>query len=350
MRPYVSFCISAYNRRDMVKELTAHLLSVSREDMELVVVDDCSVDGTADVLSQIEDKRLHVYCEKKREGGARRWYDALERGNGVWLFQVLDRDWINVDLIDRLIDTLHELEQLNVGFAVGGERISDEKDWQVFSEGLETVNEFGFRHSHPTGQIFRREKWKMIEDREKYFTEEKYGIYPHGYIYAIMGNSLKGAYLQFDICDRAHYHQRVARTVSTVYNTRKDKTEWFWPESRFRLLKLACENIGLVRDSSLHACIILEKYVTFFFCVTREWHTNCHNEMLKTRYNRPEMVTNYIELLTNGFDYIALFREYLEEQGFWWADDGFYKALCDVDCQLTAWLLKWTDEVRITER
>lgn len=334
----------------MAAELTAHLLSVPREDIELIVVDDCSTDGTMDILNQIEDKRLRVYCEEKRVGGAQCWYDALEKGSGFWLFQVLDRDWINVDLIDKLVDTLHELEQLNVGFAVGGEQISDEKDYQIFSEGLETINEFGFRHSHPTGQIFRRDKWKMVENREKYFAEEKYGIYPHGYIYAIMGNSLKGAYLHFDICDRAHYYQRVVRTVSAVYGSRKDKTEWFWPQSRFKLLKLACENIDLVCDMSLHANIILEKYITFFFCVTREWYANCHNEILKMRYGRPEMSTNYIELLTNGFDYITLFREYLEEQGFWWADVSFYKALCNVDNQLTAWLLKWTEEIRTGER
>lgn len=350
VRPYVSFCISAYNRRGMVEELVVHLLSIQRKDVEVVVVDDCSDDGTMDMLNRIEDRRLHAYCEEKRVGGALCWYDALERGNGFWLFQVIDRDWINIALADKLFDTLHELEKLNVGFAVGGERISDERDYQLFTEGLETISEFGFRYSHPTGQIFRRDEWTAIEGRRKYFAEEKYGIYPHGYIYAIMGNFLKGAYLHFDICDKAHYNRRIVRTISTVYGSRKDKTEWFWPESRFKLLKLACENIDLVHDISLHSKIILEKYIAFFFSVTREWYANCHNEILKMRYNRPEMSTNYIELLANGFDYITLFREYLEAQDFEWADASFYKALCSVDNQLTAWLLKWTDEIRITER
>lgn len=351
MRPYVSFCISAYNRQDMVEELVIHLLSIQREDIEVIVVDDCSSDRTMDMLYGIGDKRLHAYCEKEQMGGALCWYDALEKGNGSWLFQVIDRDWINIGLVDKLIDTLHKLEQLNVGFAVGGERISEEMDYQIFSEGLETINEFGFRYSHPTGQIFLKKEWDTIEGRRKYFAEEMYGIYPHGYIYAIMGNSLKGAYLHFDICDKAHYNQRIIRTISTVYGSRKkDKTEWFWPESRFGLLKLACENIGLVQDASLHPNIILERYITFFFCVTREWYANCHNEILKMRYNRPEMSTNYVELLTNGFDYIALFREYLEGQGFEWADTSFYEALCSVDNQLVAWLLKWTNEIRIAEK
>ncbi len=348
-RPYLSFCISAYNRKDMVEELVLHLLSIPRSDIEVIVMDDHSGDGTMEMLDKIKDERLYKYCEKKQVGGFLCWYDNLERGNGTWLFHVLDRDWIDITFVDRLIDTLHKLETLNVGFAAAGEKISTAQDYQIFDEGLKAINEFGLRFSHPTGQIFYRKAWDAIENKRRFFSEERFGVYPHGYIYTIMGNSLKGAYILFDICDKAHYNQRVIRTISTAYALRKDKTEWFWPESRFGLLKLACENIGLVQDTSLYANLILEKYILFFFSVTREWYYNCHNEILKRRYGRPEMSTNYIELMINGFDYIALFREYLEERGFWWADASFYAALSGVDGQLTQWLIKWTEELRIKD-
>lgn len=347
--PYVSFCISAYHRREMLGELVNHLLSVPNDDIEVIVMDDCSGDGTMEMLEQIKDKRLRKFCEEEHSGGALYWYDALERGNGVWLFQIIDRDWIDITQINKLIDVLHRLEEMDVGFAVAGEKLSEAEEYQIYGEGMQTINEFGLRYSHPTGQIFRKKKWDAIEGKRKFFAEEKYGIYPHGYLYAVMGNFLKGAYLLFDICDKAHYNQRLARTISTVYASRKDKKEWFWPESRFGLLKLACENIGLVQDTSLYANLILEKYILFFFSVTREWYYNCHNEILKRRYGRPEMSTNYIELMINGFDYIALFREYLEERGFWWADASFYAALSGVDGQLTQWLIKWTEELRIKD-
>ncbi|MDE7222312.1 MAG: glycosyltransferase [Acetatifactor sp.] len=334
----------------MLEELVTHLLSVDSDEIEVVVVDDHSNDGTMEMLGNIKDKRLHVYYEEVQTGGGGCWFDTFEQGSGEWLFHILDRDWIDIRKIEQLIRVLHVLEEENCGFAVAGEDLSDEEEYKLYAEGLETINQFGLRHSHPTGQIFYRKAWSEIADKKKYFVDEKYGVYPHGYIYAIMGNTRKGAYLLFDISDRAHYQQRVIRTISKAYVLKEEKTEWFWPQSRFKLLRLACENIDLVSDKSLHANIILEKYITFFFCVTREWYANCHNEILKMRYSRPEMSTNYIELLTNGFDYITLFREYLEEQGFWWADTSFYKALCDVDNQLTAWLLKWTEEIRIRER
>lgn len=348
-QPYISFCISSYNRREMVEELVLHILSIQSEEVEVIVMDDHSSDGTIEVLNKIEDRRLCTYYKETQEGGALCWYDALEKGRGVWLFQVIDRDWININQIEKLINVLHELEEKNVGFAVGGERLSGEKDYQICKEGLETINEFGLRYSHPTGQIFCKREWDKIADKRKFFADEKYGIYPHGYIYSIMGNSLKGAYILFDICDKAHYNQRVIRTVSKVYVSRKDKSEWFWPESRFGLLKLACENIKLIENEKWYGSIILEKYVTFFFCVTREWHANCHNKILKMRYHCPDLTTNYISLMVNGFDYIALFREYLENMNFWWADNSFYEALCNVDKQLVEWLLKWTNELRVKE-
>lgn len=151
VRPYVSFCISAYNRREMVKELVEHLLSFVSEEIEVVVVDDHSSDGTMEMLEQIKDERLHAFCEEKQTGGGGCWYDTFEKGNGRWLFHILDRDWIDTSKINQLIRTLHILEAENCGFAVAGECLAKDRDYQVYSEGLETINQFGLRHSHPTG-------------------------------------------------------------------------------------------------------------------------------------------------------------------------------------------------------
>ena len=50
VKPYVSFCISAYNRKEMVEELVVHLLSFESEEIEVIVVDDRSSDGTMEML------------------------------------------------------------------------------------------------------------------------------------------------------------------------------------------------------------------------------------------------------------------------------------------------------------
>ena len=64
------------------------------------------------------------------------------------------------------------------------------------------------------------------------------------------------------------------------------------------------------------------------------------------RYNRPDLETNYLSLMTNGFDYINLFREHLENNNFDWADEEFYNNLIHLDCQLVKWLLEWCESLR----
>lgn len=346
----VSFCIPTYNRVDMLKELVLNILSSPNPNFEIIVMDNCSTDSTLEMLKTISDTRLHVYTHASPVKPFVSWYDTLEKASGNWIFHVIDRDWIDASKIDLLISTLQELDKQNVGFAVAGEKFSkDSGGVQLFSEGLDTLLEFALRHSHPTGQIFRRADWNNISDRRKFFSEEKYGEYPHGYIYAILGNTKKGAYLHFDICDKIHYSKRVIRTISTVYTSNPEKKEWFWPESRYRLLTLAAENTDLITNSAHIKPFMLSRYATFFHAVTREWYANCHNEILKKRYNRPELETNYISLMANGFDYILLFRQYLEENNFHWADEEFYTNLCNLDVQHLYQLTKWTNELRIKD-
>lgn len=255
----MSFCIPTYNRKEMVTELITHLLSCRSEELEVVVVDNYSDDGTIDILNQIEDKRLYIYREETKVDCGKSWYDALEYGKGDWIFHVLDRDWVDINKFDQLVNALHELEAQNVGFAVAGEGLDAERDYRLYQEGMETINEFGLRCSHPTGQIFYRKAWEEIANRKSFFIDERYGIYPHGYLYAIMGNQKKGAYILFDITDEAHSAERAMRTVSRFYETKSGKTEWFWPESRFGLLKLACENIELIQDRALYSTLITMK-------------------------------------------------------------------------------------------
>lgn len=342
----VSFCVSSYRRRDMLEELVKHLLSSPSQQFEVVIVDNCSNDGTLDGLRKLEDPRLKIYEKEKGEKPSLTWYDALDKGTGKWLFQLIDRDWIDISKMDILFQSLQELDEKNVGFAVAGERFSKEYPYKVYSEGIETLCEFAIRESHPTGQIIRKKDWEQLKDRKKYFADEKYGIYPHGYIYAMLGNYKKGAYLLFDICDKAHYNTRAVLTQSRFYKNKEDKKEWFWPENRYQLLILAIENIDLISDEKNIREFILSRYIRFFHAVTREWYKICHNDVVKKRYGREDLETNYLSLMQNGFDYIMLFREHLETQNYDWADEVFYQVLVETDKQLVNQLLEWTNGLR----
>lgn len=344
---YLSFCISSYKRKEMLIELVKHLLSCDSQDIEVVVVDDCSMDGTAEELQVISDNRLRYRVNPVNRGAALCWYDALEFGQGKWLFQVLDRDWIDIQLVNKLISTLRELECKNVGFAAARERLGRQGDYQLYTKGLEVQKEFALRDSHPTGQIFRRDCWLGIGNREQYFADQKYGIYPHGYLYAILGNIYAGAQIHFDICSKRTYRERYERTVSRVYEIRNDKQPWFYPEKGMQFLRLACENLELIEGKEEQRQVARCRYVRFSKYATNVYYDVCMDEVVKQRYRCENLSTNYMELLRNLFSYILEARNYFAEQDFTWKDEDFYQMLYESDREILDKKLSWLESIRI---
>lgn len=351
----VSFCIATHERKEMVYELVTKILTYPGDDIEVVVLDNASSDDSYEYLSKIKDDRYHIYQNMEWSRPEYSFYQVLEKGQGRWLFQIVDRDLINVDLIPLLIANLEECEKHNVGFAVGGEMISDKGTMRIFEAGEQTILQYALRQYHPTGEIFYKKAWDAIEDKAKYYYEDQKYKYANGILQAIIGNTMASAELQFDICDKAHYDARVMTTMARSHDCDKGdsedapKVEWFWPANRYRLLINALENLDLIQDKKVAVDLLLQRYVDFFFLVTSEFYSNCRNEVLKKRYNRPNMDTNYLELMANGFDYILMFRQHLEEGNYWFDTKDFREKLVMLDNKLLEWLTEWTNEIRNEE-
>lgn len=346
---YISFCISSYERRDMLIELVEHLLSCDSQAIEVAVMDDCSNDGTEEALAAISDKRLRYRRNCVNRGAALCWYDALEFGQGKWLFQLMDRDWIDIGLIDKLIVTLHAFEQNGVGFAAAGERTDGAGDYRIYTKGLEAQKEFALRDSHPTGQIFRRDCLREINGREQYFANQEYGIYPHGYLYAILGNCYAGAQIHFDICSKRTYRQRYAKTVSRVYEIRNDKQPWFYPEKGLQFLKLACGHMELIEGEEERRQVAAHRYIRFSRFPTKLYYNACVDDVIKHRYHCENLSTDYTKLLHNLFTYIHEARKYLEDCDFSWKNESFYNMLYLADKEILDEMLPWIESVRIKD-
>jgi glycosyltransferase involved in cell wall biosynthesis len=86
--PRVSVVIPTYNRRDLVREAIASVIAQSYADCELIVVDDGSGDGTAEVVQQFPGVR-YVYQPNRGVSAARNAGVALARGE---LLAFLDSD------------------------------------------------------------------------------------------------------------------------------------------------------------------------------------------------------------------------------------------------------------------
>lgn len=72
-KPLISFCLPTYNRHAWVGETITSLLEQTVKDIEVIVVDDASTDGTSELLDAMMkmDSRLRVIYNSKNQGAGR---------------------------------------------------------------------------------------------------------------------------------------------------------------------------------------------------------------------------------------------------------------------------------------
>lgn len=91
--PLVSVVMPAYNAQRYIQETIRSLQEQTEKNWELLVVDDCSQDGTSQLLAQLahEDSRIHPIYNEKNRGAAASRNLALERCAGKYI-AFLDAD------------------------------------------------------------------------------------------------------------------------------------------------------------------------------------------------------------------------------------------------------------------
>jgi glycosyltransferase involved in cell wall biosynthesis len=78
-QPLVSICISAYNVERFLRETLESILGQTYENLEVILVDNGSVDGTYDVARSVEDERFRCFRLPENIGG----YQAMNMVAGM---------------------------------------------------------------------------------------------------------------------------------------------------------------------------------------------------------------------------------------------------------------------------
>ncbi|MHC5036512.1 MAG: glycosyltransferase family 2 protein [Planctomycetota bacterium] len=100
--PIVSVIIPTYNRRDFVLEAIASVERQTFQDLEIVVVDDGSKDGTKEAVTRLSDSRIR-FVEKAHSGIAATRNRGLQEARGeVFAFLDSDDQWVPEKLTKQL--------------------------------------------------------------------------------------------------------------------------------------------------------------------------------------------------------------------------------------------------------
>lgn len=101
----------SYNRECMLIDCINEILSYEEDNIEVVISDNASTDGTWEELCEIEDKRVHIYQNEKNMGMAYNLIRALTLGNGKYVMPMTDRDRINMSELRKFVKTLDNIDK-----------------------------------------------------------------------------------------------------------------------------------------------------------------------------------------------------------------------------------------------
>jgi glycosyltransferase involved in cell wall biosynthesis len=101
--PRVSVVMPTHNRSTMLARAVDSVLVQTFDDLELIVVDDGSSDGTAELLAAIADPRLITIRLERRSGAATARNTGIRRARGELIaFQDSDDEWVATKLQQQL--------------------------------------------------------------------------------------------------------------------------------------------------------------------------------------------------------------------------------------------------------
>jgi len=103
MEPVVSVIVPAYNTKPYIARALTSVLDQTFADFEIIVVDDASTDGTADVARSLGDPRVRVLTSEVNRGAAVARNHALREARGRWISLLDSDDWYGPRRLETLV-------------------------------------------------------------------------------------------------------------------------------------------------------------------------------------------------------------------------------------------------------
>jgi len=154
--------VPTYNRAERITNIIKQIISFQSDEIEIVIGDDASTDGTKDTVKQFKDTRINYYKNKKNLGFDRNLLKIVQRANGEFVFFLMDDDDIEMDMIPWILKTIKENKNLTqLCGSIGNKRPGCNKPYfefenNFFKGGHESLINLLFYNPHGSGVILRR--------------------------------------------------------------------------------------------------------------------------------------------------------------------------------------------------
>lgn len=106
----ISIVTTAYNIEAYVEKCLESLLAQTHEDIEIIVVNDCSTDKTMDIVGKFTDERIKVVNHSQNMGAGWARRTGIGAATGEYVITVDGDDWLAPDFIEALAKNAEETD------------------------------------------------------------------------------------------------------------------------------------------------------------------------------------------------------------------------------------------------
>lgn len=140
----LSVIMPAYNAKDTIVGTINQLLKEMTNEMELIVIDDCSTDGTYDECKKITDERVRLIRNKKNIGISAARNLGIEKALGEYIMFCDDDDQIVRGFISKQLKIMEKNPEVNM-VKCGRKLVCINDDNKVINEEVTNLKKSGLK-------------------------------------------------------------------------------------------------------------------------------------------------------------------------------------------------------------
>lgn len=165
--PLVSIITPAYNRAEYIKRALDSALMQTYKNIEIIIVDDGSVDNTKEIiLPFLRDDRIH-YLYQKNQGVSRARNNGVKNAKGKYIALLDSDDFWNEE--QRLEKQVRFLEEHQEYILIGGGIIRIDENGKELSKTLNPETDQDIRKAMlcscliaPSTAVFSKKAWEIV--------------------------------------------------------------------------------------------------------------------------------------------------------------------------------------------
>ena len=169
--PHLSVCLPVFNGEAYVRGAVASVLEQAGVDLELVVIDNASTDGTVAAVESFDDERLRLLHNHVNIGAGRNWSRCLHEARGELVKILCADDWLYPGALARQAAVLDQPGNEDVVLVAAARDVVDDQGHRLMRRrwgrderrvaGAAAVRTVARRGTNligePSATLFRRE-------------------------------------------------------------------------------------------------------------------------------------------------------------------------------------------------